>query len=292
MDNTAFSPATAPPEADVCRFSRSLPPAWLQSGPFVQAGSCVVRIDGGEMFVSADFTERHLTAGDCFFAAAGSLVRVHRRSDDLSLRCLVLPPASRSESLPAGESWFSYMGCNSFCCPEGHRAGELTALYMQVAEALSALGLGRQTFDLSCRRILRQMLLIISQTSAQEASSAPASVHKAADGLYERFVHLLSVHTMRCHEVAFYADALAVTQKHLTTTLRKRTGLSAKQCIDTYLGTMLTQEVVQPRCDLKTLAARYGFPTQSYFTQFFVRHTGLPPRAFRKEFCQKILQKT
>lgn len=289
MDKTDATPIRAQRSEHLCRFSRTLPTAWLRSGAFVAKEACVARIDCGEIHVSQDFTLRHLTAGDTWFTAVGSLTEIVRASDDLALRCLVLPPAHSGADEPSDEAWFDDLGRNSFFCPETHAAARLLDLYLQAAEALGETELADKDFDLDCRSLLRQMVLVVAQTAERTPSDGLRPAHGSGATLSERFVRLLARHACGSHEVAYYADALSTSQKHLTTTLRARTGFTAKQCIDAYLGTMLRKEVECPHGDLKDVARRYGFPTQSYFTQFFVRLTGLTPRDYRKQCGPKRL---
>ena len=96
----------------------------------------------------------------------------------------------------------------------------------------------------------------------------------------QRFENLLEIHFIEEKSVAFYADHLKISSKHLnrisqavlgekaSEIIAKRTVLEAKRML-TYVDESLVD-----------IAFRLGFTEYPYFTRFFKKHTGFTPTEF------------
>ncbi|MBO7523608.1 MAG: AraC family transcriptional regulator, partial [Bacteroidales bacterium] len=99
--------------------------------------------------------------------------------------------------------------------------------------------------------------------------------------LYD-FIKLLSAHCKTERSVGFYAKKLCITPKYLSSRLRMVSGMSAKEWIDNYLILEIKNLLKYSNMDVKEIAFALHFPNQSFFTQYFKRHTGMLPTEYRK----------
>ena len=88
---------------------------------------------------------------------------------------------------------------------------------------------------------------------------------------------------MRCPErdVAFYAEELCISSRHLSCITKEIGQTTAKSFIDSFLILELKVALQSTDLSLKEIAEKYRFPDQSFFGRFFKKHTGMSPKAFR-----------
>ncbi|GAB3913611.1 helix-turn-helix domain-containing protein [Mucilaginibacter boryungensis] len=95
------------------------------------------------------------------------------------------------------------------------------------------------------------------------------------------FQDLVFQHYKEHRTVQYYADALFVSPKHLTETIKDVTGRTAGEWIDD--AVILEAKVLLRNNDISiaNVAADIHFPDQSTFGKYFKKHTGMSPSDFR-----------
>lgn len=106
-------------------------------------------------------------------------------------------------------------------------------------------------------------------------------VTRAAD-IYDQMMSLVAAHYETAHEVAFYADRLAITPRYLSQVTNKAVGKTPKQVIDTYIIKQAEQLLSTSRLTIQEISQRLGFSSQAMFSRFFHNQTGISPSVFRK----------
>ena len=105
--------------------------------------------------------------------------------------------------------------------------------------------------------------------------------------LFRNFInHLVESHQVS-REVLFYANELGVSSGYLNEVCNEVSGHSAKAIIDSAVTARLKYELSYTTKSIKELSDKYNFPSQSYFTRYYKRMTGLTPSEFRKERAMK-----
>lgn len=77
------------------------------------------------------------------------------------------------------------------------------------------------------------------------------------------------------------AAALGVSAEHLARVLRRDTGKGPLEHLHALRHAHALDLLADPTLPIEEIAARCGFTSRSYFTQFFTRRTGRSPRAHR-----------
>lgn len=101
--------------------------------------------------------------------------------------------------------------------------------------------------------------------------------------LASNFFRMLLTNFRKERSVAFYADKLCVTSKHLSTTVKKVTG---KSILDWIHEAILIDAKMLLRTSSMTvlqISETLNFPSPSFFGKFFKEHTGITPLEFREE---------
>lgn len=141
--------------------------------------------------------------------------------------------------------------------------------------------------------LLRNQLSIIihEATRSQPANAYPAPVASAAERLAKLFLTLLDNQfpvTTQQHEpllkkASEYADRMAVHVNHLNAALKEVTGKSTTEHLNDRLVTEAKLLLAQTDWNVSEIAYSLGFEYASYFTNFFKKHTGSTPLAFRRD---------
>jgi AraC family transcriptional activator of pobA len=96
-----------------------------------------------------------------------------------------------------------------------------------------------------------------------------------------RFANLVSTHFRQERMVQFYADALNVTPKYLTETVKEINGKSAGQIIDDFVILESKLLLEKPENTIAQVADLLNFSDQSFFGKYFKRITGISPKEFK-----------
>ena len=105
--------------------------------------------------------------------------------------------------------------------------------------------------------------------------------------LFRNFINKLVESRLISREVLFYANELGVSSGYLNEVCNEVSGHSAKAIIDSAVTASLKYELSYTAKSIQELAEDFNFPSQSYFTRYYKRMTGLTPSEFRKERAMK-----
>lgn len=104
--------------------------------------------------------------------------------------------------------------------------------------------------------------------------------------IYNRLLDLVAAHFTEAHDVAYYADRLAITTRYLAQVTREAVGKSPKQIIDAYLLHAIEQRLATTSCTLQEVADALGFTSSRQLTKFFHAKRGCSPSQWRA--CAKV----
>ena len=105
--------------------------------------------------------------------------------------------------------------------------------------------------------------------------------------LFRNFINQLVESHQVSREVLFYANELGVSSGYLNEVCNEVSGHSAKAIIDSAVTAKLKYELAYTTKSVQELSDEFNFPSQSYFTRYYKRMTGLTPSEYRKERTMK-----
>lgn len=105
----------------------------------------------------------------------------------------------------------------------------------------------------------------------------PDNRHLRPSDHYNKMLSLLAQHYKEAHDVAFYADQMAISTRYLSRITAQCIGKSPKQVIADYLVSQARILLETSRLSMQEVAERLGFSNQSSFSRFFRQHTGKAP---------------
>lgn len=101
--------------------------------------------------------------------------------------------------------------------------------------------------------------------------------------IMQNFLRLLFEGAYREHrEVGWYAGQLHITPHHLTDICREASSQPATYWINRFCVQEISLLLQQGEHSLTEIADRFNFSSQSWFTRYVVKETGLTPAQFRK----------
>ena len=100
--------------------------------------------------------------------------------------------------------------------------------------------------------------------------------------LFQRFMKLVSTHYREEREVNFYAQALCISTRYLSSIVRHTTNHTAKEIIDHAVVLEIKMLLQSTQLSVQEIAYQLHFPDQSYLGRYFRKHTGQSPSDFRK----------
>jgi len=95
------------------------------------------------------------------------------------------------------------------------------------------------------------------------------------------FIKLLTIHFKEERSVQFYADALFVTPKHLSKTVKDLTGRTCGEFIDEMVITEAKILLNDLNLSIGNVADELHFSDQFFFSKYFKQHTGLNPTEYK-----------
>lgn len=101
--------------------------------------------------------------------------------------------------------------------------------------------------------------------------------------LFTKFMHLLTRHYRETRQVAFYAEKMNVTPRHLNGIILEQTGKTAKAAIDDYVVMQLKLTLQTSDRTVNETAWQFNFSSLSFFCDYFRRHVGLSPKTYREQ---------
>jgi len=103
--------------------------------------------------------------------------------------------------------------------------------------------------------------------------------------LYRDFTVLIETHFQHKKTVSAYAQAMNLTPKHLSETVKKVTNHTALYFIQERLIHESQYLLIYTSLNIKQIASKLNFDTLSHFVRFFKKQTGVTPLLYRRENC-------
>lgn len=95
------------------------------------------------------------------------------------------------------------------------------------------------------------------------------------------FIKILSENYTNERDVSFYADKMCLTARHLTTLIRKVSGLTVSDWVIKFVINDAKYLLSYTQLSVKEISYKLNFPNQSFFCKYFKKHTGSSPLEYR-----------
>lgn len=171
------------------------------------------------------------------------------------------------------------------CLTLGHDSLELCGMYVSLCKTIIRTGLSnsRESVGALISSLFYSLGALMSRESAMpyvpEEQPLTSSRLKS---LFKRFMGLVTMYHITERNVTFYATEMGLSPKYLSKQVRKVSGRSASDWIDSYVILEAKSMLKYSDLGIKQIAFRLNFSNTSVFHKFFKARTGLTPKEYRK----------
>ena len=225
------------------------------------AGTCQLHFSGHE---------HTLTPGCCMIAMASHIGRI-QPSDDCRLYQLLLPAEQQASLMPQN----SYGTCgwlHLFMHPIFQLEGEALSVIEHDFQDVSFRS--EHTPEAYRQEAVQQGMraLYLDAMNAHAALFEHEETSRRTADIMSRFIQMLESGTYRQHRtVAYYADQLCVTAKHLHKVSTQVSGRTPSHWIQQFTVMEIKHLLMHGKLTAKEVAAKMNFDTFSHFSRYLSR---------------------
>lgn len=100
--------------------------------------------------------------------------------------------------------------------------------------------------------------------------------------IFDKFIRVVESYYMKEHRIKFYADAMCLSAKYLSSVIKEVSGKYASDWVDEYIILEAKALLKQKGINIQMVSDKLNFPNQSFFGRYFKQHTGYSPKAYKK----------
>lgn len=138
----------------------------------------------------------------------------------------------------------------------------------------------RQEFKIESARHLT-LSMFYGYSHLKHEVNEVKSTNSRQEEIFTKFTELLERHHKKEREIAFYADKMCMTSKHLSQVIKDYTGKTALGIIEEYVISEAKSMLLSTTMSIQQISDELKFPSQSVFGKYFKRVTGISPSEYR-----------
>lgn len=236
----------------------------------------------GELSIMVDLERRELRARSLMVLKPGHLINSFKASPDFRGHCIVVSSSAFGDTIPS---------LSRFLPTIVHfmKNPVLQLSASEVVEQVELRNILRRNMHAEEHPYKKQLVDALLEslfyatikiyTSHLNESSGMSMKRK--EDLFMRFIDLVENLYRQERSVAFYADKLNVSPKHLSAVIKGASGRTAGEWIDSYVILDAKMLLRNTGMTIQEISARLNFANQSFFGKYFKHLTGMSPREFR-----------
>jgi AraC family transcriptional activator of pobA len=254
----------------------------LSEYPYRSDGYIVGVCTRGTAQVEVNLQVYEARPGAMLLATPFHVLRIYESSDDFLCRFIVFSKAFLTENSLNSHfiESFGYFKNASIpvIYPENADAKMILDIYLLLQQKLDRED---HPYKVEISRSILITLLYEVQAIYENQHLIIKGKQTRKQELNVRFQELVFHHYKEHRNVQYYADALFVSPKHLTETIKDVTGRTAGEWIDD--AVILEAKVLLRNHEISVanIADDIHFPDQSSFGKYFKKHTGMSPSDYR-----------
>ena len=254
----------------------------LSEYPYRSEGYIIGICTRGSAQVEVNLQVYEAKPGAMLLATPFHVLRIYNSSDDFLCRFIVFSKAfliEKSLNSHFLESFgFFKSGSIPVIYPDGDDVKMILDIYMLVQEKLER---ENHPYRVEISRSILMTLLYEIQFIYEKQHLILKNKQTRKQELNMLFQDLVFQNYKEHRNVQYYADALFVSPKHLTETIKEVTGRTAGEWIDD--AVILEAKVLlrNSEVSIARVAENIHFPDQSSFGKYFKKQTGMSPSDYR-----------
>ena len=246
--------------------------------PVRPGGFCFVLCERGHCRVSLNLTDSPIGEGMLFFVVPGTVVHLDEVSADLRLRMVGFTADFVRDVRTVIHVIYPFIFQSPLLCASPEDARRIAELFdLMYAKAQRH---GHPFRGEMLRNLLNVLFCEIGALYRSDAVS-PDHVLSRNEEIFRQLMRLIMLHYKKERTVAFYAHALCLTPKYLSSVVKRISHKTLSEWIaDTIILDAKTQ-LKSSQMTIQQLSNYLNFPNPSFFGRFFKKHTGMTPKEYR-----------
>lgn len=260
--------------------SATLDPRYLNK-PFRSAASAVAICTKGWMEVTVDMQARRMSRGAVIIYGPHSIVEFHNCSDDLEIYAVIFTPEIIKETMIDLDSVMPILKYFT-----EHPGDPMVLDEKEISTLLKFYDLSYDVIEIGKPAIIRDVLTAMVATFGEMYSrrlTGDRHNFTRQQEYFEKFLREVAMHHQNERSVKYYADALHITPKYLSTIIKDISGKSATSWINDFVIQQAKIMLKYSGKSIQEITYEMNFSTQSFFGKYFKRHTGISPSEYRQK---------
>ncbi len=246
----------------------------------------------GNFEIELDLRKFTIREGSLFIYTPGNIVRVAEvpsQKDMMDMHFILI--AISNDLMSTARFDFNKLSEESLrvmanpCIELSEQERELCRRYFDMIKEISGLGIPntREAIASLMSSVFYLMgALWKNHLEVARRQKLPAPAAGRNNALLESFLRLVKDNYMEERNIEFYADKLGLTPKYLSRLIKKISGKSAREWIDSFLLLEAKSMLKYSDMNIKAIVYALGFPNATTFYRFFLQHVGCSPSEYRK----------
>lgn len=247
-------------------------------GPIKFSESVSIFMEKGKCKFTLSLRPYDISGGATIFIRRGDILQVEEVSDDFQAHCMLFSPAISERLFEIGNGYKVDSGVLRSpvnLIPEA-MVPKFVDFYerMRTVASDSANPKRLDAVVLFTASFFLQICYSLQPVNADQEIDIPTRT-------VEVFLRLAQRNFRQERFLPFYADKMKITAKHLSRTIKQRTGLTASEWLDRFVVLEAKVLLKSSNLNIQEIADHLNFPSQSFFCKYFKRATGKSPSEFR-----------
>ena len=254
-----------------------VPPQYTSEGLAIDC-ALVLHVLKGTARIRCNFEVIEERADSVVLFNPGDVIKVEKRSQDFEVEILAFTGFIQLAALNQLEGVRVDALKKNMILNTPETASAASGMVRVLKPAINSCS-ARELYFVSVMQL--RAFYMLYQVMLRRTGTEVDTFKSRGDELFFRFRQLLAAHYRESRSVGFYADKLCITTRYLTNVVQARYGRSPKDAIDIYTVMQIRLDLLQSDITLSELAYKYHFSSPSFFSDYFRRHAGYSPQAYR-----------
>lgn len=240
------------------------------SSKIVMCGLVAFICDEGEFSINIDEQQLRGRSGDAVLIFPFQYFRFENKSHHVSLRSLYLPEKYMTKNIGS-----NITVSDQICHLSETKINDIGTILNMIRQYDDAFSSSSSIVESLSETAINIVLSAINPSGKDNTEC------KYPDLLVKSFLNIVKEFHNEYRALNIYAEKLSVTPKHLTTVVKKVTGLSAHEWISRFVLQDAKRMLSTTELSAAQIAYSLNFSSPSSFNRFFRKYTGITPHMFR-----------
>ncbi|WP_302589802.1 helix-turn-helix domain-containing protein [uncultured Muribaculum sp.] len=243
-----------------------------------------IMCEAGRLLISYDNRSHELTKNSLMVMRQGHVINSYELSPDFKGHVIVVSTKHLDKTVPTMTKFMPYMihfmGNPVIKLTEVEMTNQIELRNLLKAKSQPQ---SEHAYRVNVVRSVLEALFFetLGVYSAHSMDLRSMQTIRRKDSLLYDFIQLVESEFRRERSVAYYANRLCVSPKHLSSMVKEASGRTAGDWIDSYVIMEAKALLKNTGMTVQEISQALNFANQSFFGKYFKHLTGISPRMYR-----------